>query len=445
MATDRCYEGGLARGIPKTRDIRPASPVRTLMAMDTKAPRAPHSPFSPAGEHLEDPYPYYARARDAEPVLFSPDLQMWCVTRYEDVSAILGDPKTFSSADTIPELGEPIPEVQEALAGYRWPRNLLNMDPPDHTALRGLVRQVFSPRRVAAMEPAVREVTAAVIDAFAADARADLVAQFAYPLPLTVIFRLLGIPEEDMDLLRGWTSDLKLLHLARRLPAERQVQLARNVVAYQKYIEDLTSDRKAAPGEDLVSYLIEAGAAGGAAPLSLFQVADQVQGLVIAGHETSANAMGNILHLLLAEPARWRAVCGNPRLIDMAIEEGLRADSAVSGMIRTATRPVTVGGVELPRGARLFLLFGSANTDERAFPDAGRFRLDRSGQPTHLAFGRGIHYCVGAPLARLEARVAVEELTRRLPALRLDPDARLRHVPTPLFRGFASLPVRWAA
>jgi cytochrome P450 len=319
------------------------------------------------------------------------------------------------------------------------------MDPPDHTKLRGMVRQVFSPRRVAAMEPAVREVTATVIEAFAADGHADLVAQFAYPLPLTVIFRLLGIPEEDMDLLRQWTGDLKLLHLARRLPAERQVQLARNVVAYQEYIEDLTSDRKAAPGEDLVSYLIESGAEDGDTPLSLFQVADQVQGLVIGGHETSANAMGNILHLLLAEPARWRAVCDDPGMIDVAVEEGLRVDSAVNGMIRTATRPVTVGDVQLPAGARLFLLYGSGNTDERAFPDAGQFRLDRSGQPAHLAFGRGIHYCVGAPLARLEARVALGELTRRLPTLRLDPDAPLRHVPTPLFRGFASLPVHWEA
>jgi cytochrome P450 len=415
------------------------------MAMDTGGTRAPRSPFSPAGEHLEDPYPYYARAREEEPVFFSPDLQMWCVTRYEDVSAILGDPKTFSSADTIPDLGEPIPEVQAALAGYRQPRNLLNMDPPDHTALRGIVRQVFSPRRVAAMEPAVREVTAAVIDAFAGDAHADLIAQFAYPLPLTVIFRLLGIPGEDMDLLREWTSDLKLLHLARRLPAERQVQLARNVVAYQEYVEDLTSSRRAALGEDLVSYLIEARAEDRNDPLSPFQIADQVQGLVIAGHETTANAMGNMLHLLLAEPARWRAVCDDPGVIGAAVEEGLRVDTAVSGMIRTATRPVTVGGVRLPDGARLFLLFGSANTDERSFPDAGQFRLDRGGQSAHLAFGRGIHYCVGAPLARLEARVALEELTRRLPTLRLDPDTRLSHVPTPLFRGFASLPVSWAA
>jgi cytochrome P450 len=416
-----------------------------LMAMNTRAPRAPRPPFSPAGEHLEDPYPYYTWAKEAQPVFFSPDLQMWCVTRYEDVSAILGDPKTFSSTDTIPDLGEPIPEVRAALAGHRRPRMLLNMDPPDHTALRGMVRQVFSPRRVAAMEPTVRETAATVIDAFAADARADLVAQFAYPLPLTVILRLLGIPEEDMDLLRQWTSDLKMLSLAWRLPAERQVQLARNAVAYQEYVEDLALRRQVEPGEDLVSYLIEAGVKDSDAPLSLFQVADQVQGLVFAGHETSANAIGNILHLLLAEPARWRAVCNDPAMIDVAVEEGLRADSAVSGMIRTATRPVTVGGVQLPDGARLFLLFGSANADQRAFPDAGQFRLDRSGQPPHLAFGRGIHYCVGAPLARLEARVALGELTRRLPTLRLDPDAQLRHVPTPLFRGFASLPVCWEA
>jgi cytochrome P450 len=439
----RRYAARPARGIPENSGYRPRRPLHTLMAMDTTAPGALHPPFSPAGEHLEDPYPYYAWARDARPVFFSPDLQMWCVTRYEDVSAILGDPKTYSSTGTIPELGEPIPEVQAALADYRRPRNLLNMDPPEHTALRGMVRLVFSPRRVAAMEPTVREVTAAVVDAFAADGHADLVARFAYPLPLTVILRLLGIPAEDMDLVRRLTNDLKLLHLARRLPAERQVQLARNVVAHQAYMEDLTLSRQASPGEDLVSYLIAAGAEDGDTPLSLSQVADLAQGLVIGGHETSANAIGNVLHQVLAVPARWDAVCGDAGLIDAAVEEGLRVDSAVSGMIRTTTRPVTVGGVELPTGTRLFLLFGSANTDERAFPDAGHFRLDRSGQPVHLSFGRGIHYCVGAPLARLEARVALEELTRRLPTLRLDPDAQLRHVPTPLFRGFTSLPVRW--
>ena len=268
--------------------------------------------------------------------------------------------------------------------------------------------------------------------------------QLAYPLPLTVIFRLLGVPAEDMSLLQQWTGDMKqLIFAGSRLPTARQVQLARNMVAYQQYVEDLATERDAARGEDIVSYLIEATDEDGNARLSLFEVADMTHTLVIAGHETFANAFGNILHQLLAEPPRWRAICADPGLIEAAVEEGLRADSGVNGVIRTATRPVTVCGTRLPAGARLFLLLGSANTDERCYPDPGQFQLDRNGQPAHLAFGRGIHHCVGAPLARLEAKIALEVLTERFPSMRLATGAHLQHIPVPLFRGFASLPVAW--
>jgi cytochrome P450 len=294
------------------------------------------------------------------------------------------------------------------------------------------------------MEAAVREVAASVVGEFAADGHADLIRQLAYPLPLTVIFRLLGIPAEDMEACRRWTSDLMELNFGgSRLPVERQAECAKSVVAYQRYVQDLASARDAAPGEDLVTYLIQAQDEDGSARLSLFEVADQVQAFIIGGHETTANALGNTLRLLLDEPSRWREVCRDPGLIQQAVEEGLRADSPVSGVIRTTTRPVTVGNTPLPAGARLFLLLGSANRDESSFPDAGQFRLDRTGQPAHLAFGRGIHYCVGAPLARLEAKVAIEVLGQKLPGLRLAPGASLEHVPVMLFRGLTRLPVLW--
>ncbi|MBO0819047.1 MAG: cytochrome P450, partial [Actinobacteria bacterium] len=323
--------------------------------MDTALPHGTR--YSPAGEHREDPYPFYASARDTEPVFFAEQLQMWCVTRYEDVSAILADPGTFSSRNSIPDFAELGPEVQAVLSEYRQPRNLINMDQPDHTALHRMVAQVFAPRRVAIMEPTVREVTTAVVDEFAADGHADLVGQLAYPLPLTIILRLLGIPVEDMNLLKHWTHDLKqLIFSGPRLPAGRQADLARGVLAYQQYLEDLAAERDTAPGEDLVSYLIHARDEDGEAHLSLFEVADVAENLIIGGHETIANGLGNMLHLLLSDPARWHAVCEDPGLIPAAVEEGLRADSPVNGIIRTATRPVTVGGAELPAGARLFLL-----------------------------------------------------------------------------------------
>ena len=165
--------------------------------------------------------------------------------------------------------------------------------------------------------------------------------------------------------------------------------------------------------------------------------------LVIGGHETLANGLGNILHLLLSEPERWRKVCEDPGLIEAAVEEGLRVEAPVNGMIRITTHPVTVGGVALPAQARLLLLFGSANRDESRFPQADQYLLNRAGQPPHLAFGRGIHYCVGAPLGRLEARIALEVLGQQLPGLRLAPSPAPEHVPNMMFRGLARLPVIW--
>ncbi|HEY7262985.1 MAG TPA: cytochrome P450 [Trebonia sp.] len=405
----------------------------------------PGARYSPAGDHREDPYPFYALARDTEPVFFSAQLQMWCVTRYDDAAAVLADHETFSSRNAIPDNAELGPQVRAVLSEYRQPKTLLNMDRPDHTALRRLVQQVFSTRRVAAMEPAVREVTTALTDQFSGG-RADLIDELVYPLPLTVIFRLLGIPEEDIPLCRQWTGDLKqLLFSGPRLPVARQVELARGVAAQQQYLDELAAERETAPGEDLISHLIQAKDTEGNAQLSQSEVSDMTQNLIIGGHETLANALGNILHLLLADPGRWRALREDPALIEAAVEEGMRADTGIIGIIRTATRPVAVGGTDLPEGARLFVMLGSANTDERRYPDPSQFRLDRAGQPAHLGLGHGIHYCVGAPLGRLEARVAVEVLTQRFPGMRPDPDARLRHLPVPLFRGFAGMPVIWDA
>jgi cytochrome P450 len=401
-------------------------------------------PFSPTRDHLEDPYSFYARAREDDPVFFSPELAMWCVSRHEDVSAILGDPVTFSSRDAAAYLEERGPRARAAPGGYRLQRIMLTMDPPGHTALRDLVRQAFSARRVAAMERAIRGIATAMIDEFADDGHADLIGQLAYPLPLTVIFRLLGVPHEDIGMCRQWTGDLRQLRSAgARLPVERQVELAGNLVAYRQYIEDLVAVREGNPGEDLVSYLVQAKDEPGGSRLSLSEVTGIIQGLIIAGHETLANGLGNILYQLLADRSRWEEVRAAPGLIDAAVEEGLRADSPVSGIIRTATRPVTVAGMYLPAGTRLFLLLGSANADERCFPRAGEFRLDRDGQSRHVAFGRGIHYCLGAPLARLEARVALRLLTVRLPGLRLAPGPGPHHVPVPIFRGLARLPVEW--
>jgi cytochrome P450 len=401
--------------------------------------------FSPlAGEQVEDPYAFYARARVEEPVFFSPKFQMWFVTRYADIDAILSDPIAFSSKGTIPPYPEFGPEVQAAMNGYRAPWNMINMDPPEHTMLRRLVQQAFSPRRVAGLAGMVREITAGIVTGFAGDGHADLVSQVAYPLPLTVIFRVLGVPAQDIPACQQWTADLKALQFGHSgMPVERQVACARSVAAFQRYFEELAANWTLGDRDGMLDDLLRARDEDGTSYLSIIQVADQMNALVIGGHETLANGLGNILWQLLSERERWRRVCEGSGLIEAAIEEGLRIEAPVNGMIRIATRPVTLSGVEVPAQARLLLLFGSANRDEAKFPEPDQFLLERAGQPPHLAFGRGIHYCVGAPLARLEARIALQVLAEQLPGLRLAPGEVSEHVPNLMFRGLARLPVVW--
>ena len=397
-----------------------------------------------AGDQVEDPYSFYARARASEPVFFSPRFQMWFVTRYDDVRAALSDPGTFSSRGAIPDYSELGPEVQAALEGYRQPRSMINMDPPDHTRLRRLARQAFTPRTVATMREAVQDVATGIVEGFSRRGHADLIPQFAYPLPLAVIFRLLGVPGEDIPACQRWTAQLKELNFGRsKLPVARLVECARGVLAYQRYVERLVAGWAPHERESLISSMVLARDEEGGPSLTVQETADQVQAFIIGGHETLASALGNTLYLLLAEPERWQRVCREPASREAAIEEALRIDTAVTGMIRVTTRAVRLGGVALPAQARLFLLFGSANWDEARFPDPAEYRLERTGQPLHVAFGHGIHYCVGAPLARLELSVAIDVLTAGLPGLRLSAGEQVKHVPDLLFRSLAQLPVVW--
>ena len=400
--------------------------------------------FQPmAGEHLEDPYPFYRQARRRQPVFFSPTFGMWFVTRYDDVVTVLRDPATFSSKDTIPTHPELAPAVQEALREYRHPQSLINADPPTHTRLRTLVNHGFTPGRVAGLEPSIREVAHQLIDRFADRGAVDLVAEFSYPLPLTVILRMLGVPPEDLDDCRRWSHDVTTwAWAASSLAVEEQVACVRGMVAFQTYTEALLDARAREPRDDMITHLLQARDAN-EEPLSRDELVSLIPSLILAGHETTANLIANTMVLLLTQPEAWAAVRRDAGAVERAVEEGLRADTSVLGMPRTTTREVELGGVTLPAGARLFLLFGSANHDEAQYSRPEDFCLDRDQAAPHLAFGRGIHFCTGAHLARLEARVAVELLAARLPTLRLDPPAPPVRVPNLLFRQFGRLDVAW--
>jgi cytochrome P450 len=395
--------------------------------------------------YLADPYPFFAEARAATPVFYSPDLYCWLVTRYHDVRHILQTPRLFSAANTLAPLQPICPAAGRVLAegGFRPVPTLTNSDPPGHSRLRRLTNAAFTPRRVAAMEPFVRELTGRFVTERLSSGRADLVRDLAWDLPALVIFRVLGVPDEDVPHVKvGATS--RLLLMWGRPGEDEQVRLAEGVAAFWRYAEALVARRAERPQDDLTSDLLRARDSDLPA-LHPQEVTQIVYELLFAGHETTTGLIGNALRQLLTHRPAWEEICRDPSLIPNAVEEVLRFDSSVIAWRRKTTLALKIGGVPVPADANLLLLLGSANRDPAVFEDPDRFDIRRRNAREHLSFGHGTHYCLGAPLARLEARVVLEELSARLPGLRLVPGLAPRFQPNTTFRGPLALPVEWDA
>lgn len=421
------------------------------MADAVMSPRLSRCPFSAIGEEfnpfygaqLEDPYPFYERARREEPVFFSSLLKMWYVTRYDDIVTVLSDPLRFSSADAVSVPLDYTPETRHAMATSFLSRSsLTNNDPPSHTVMRRLVSKAFTTRQVADLEAGVRAIANDLIDRFVSRGHAELIREFCFPLPMRVILNVLGAPEDDLMQLKRWADDWIAL-ISVQMTAEQQAETVARLLESQQYWTNLIEERGARPRNDLLSALVAASREE-ETPISLHQLINACSVIALAGHETTTNLLGNCLYRLLSLPEQWDLVCSNRANVPKAIEETLRADTSVHALMRTATEPVTLGGVHLPKGARLALLFASANHDEMYFPDPARFDLRREDAQAHLAFGRGIHFCIGAPLARLEGRVALELLIERLPGLRL-PDQQITFAVNPIHRGLKELHLQWDA
>lgn len=396
-------------------------------------------PLSP--EQLRDPYPLYERLRREQPVFYSPEHDLWIVTRYQDVLAVLREHTVYSSANAVQAtMRPPHPEVAEVLGtGHPMRPTLTESDEPVHRRLRGLVSRVFTPKRVADLEPRLRQVTDDLIDSFAADGRADLIERFGWPLPLVAIAEILGVPQADTGRLHRWSYHwLRLLQATD--PVEQQVEYARDVVAMQRYFLAALADRAAHPTDDLMSALAAVpDEPDGLSPVEAMRVP---LNLLIAGHVTVTRAIGNTVVTLLRNPDQLARLRHDPALAESMVEEGLRYESPAQGLFRTVTRDTELAGVRLPAGARVMVHFGAANRDQ-VFDQAERFDLGRDIANRHLAFGKGIHACIGAPLARLELRIALPRLLERLPGLRLaGPGATERDV---IFfaRGFSRVDVVW--
>jgi cytochrome P450 len=403
-----------------------------------------HPDFDPfATAFLADPYPSFARLRQEQPVFYSPELDYWVLARYADVRAAFRDTSTYSAATALAPIQPRSARAADILgAGYRPIPTLASTDPPVHTRARRIANVAFTPKMVASLEPFIREVAIRLIEERLQGGHADIVRALTWELPALVIFKVLGVPDEDVPQVKAWAGN-RLVFLFGRTDEATQERVAEGMVAFWRYTEGLIADRAANPRDDFTSYLVQAVEPDGDR-LAPAEVGSVLFGLLLAGHETTTNLLTNGVHRFLEHRATaWELLCAEPTLIPNAVEEVLRFDPAVVIWRRKTKVPVEIRGVNVPADANLLLLIGSANRDPDVFEDPERFDIRRATAHAHLSFGLGNHFCLGAPLARLEARVVFEELTLRRSGLRLVDGQTLQFHPNISFRGPTSLQVTW--
>lgn len=390
-------------------------------------------------------YETFAAIREHDRILRQPGLDgetpIWFLTRHEDVVAMLLDDERFvldpTNALTPEELEarpDPIPPELAELIN----RHVLTTDGDDHRRLRRLVSKAFTPRMVEQLRPRIQEIADELIDGLGESGEADLVDAFAFPLPIIVIAELLGIPAEDRDRFRVWSNTF----VSPSLGEDALGVFLEHTREFLTYLTELFQERRADPRDDLVSALLQAEEQGDS--LKENELFSMMVLLIVAGHETTVSLIANSVLALLTHPDELERLRRDPSLVPAAVEELLRYDSPVERTItRLAATDVELVGHRIARGDFVIAVLGSANRDPARFPDADRLDLDRD-DVRHVGFGRGRHFCLGAPLARIEAEIALTTLLRRLPGLRLAvPEDELAYRPIPLFRSLAALPVRW--
>ena len=389
-------------------------------------------------------YSTFAAMREEDPVLCQPGIDgetpIWFVTRYEDVMTVLLDDKRFVrdpalvlSEEELAAFWSGIPESVQFIEHH-----MLNKDGEDHRRLRRLVTKAFTPRMVEQLRPRIQEITDDLIDAVYERGEMDVVESLAFPLPITVIAELLGIPSADRDRFRTWSNAV----VTPALSPDALAEFGSLMDDFVTYLRELFERRRAEPGDDLVSALLRVEDGGDT--LSEGELFSMVSLLIVAGHETTVSLIGNALLALLEHPEQRRELERDPTMVPRAIEEILRYDGPVERALnRWAATDVELRGQTIRRGDTVIVILGSADRDPERFPEPDTLDFARD-DVKHVAFGRGSHYCLGAPLARLETEIALTTLLRRLPGLRLAvPVEELQWRPVPLFRSLAYLPVTW--
>lgn len=398
-----------------------------------------YDPFAPAVQ--ADPYPFYAALRREAPVRHVASLDAYAISRHADVRRVMHDHRTFSSEAMAALVTRP--QHIRTAAGVvdessSTPISIVGLDGDDHSRLRAIVNRGFTPRRIAQLEQEMRAVAGEFVDGLVSDQYGDLMAGFAVPFPTTVIASILGIDPGRRSDFRRW-SEYVVLAVFEPTSPEQQQAIVLGGEEMGDYLEEVIASREGAGGDDLISVLLRAELEGGA--LSHEELEVFVFTLLVAGTMTTAYLIGNTVAALTEDQSLLSRLRANPNLCPGVIEESLRRDAPLQMMFRTAMSDVEIAGVTIPKGATVLPLIGAANRDESVFPDPDRFDPTR-GSTDHIAFGHGAHFCLGAALARLEARVAIEELLRR--AQRLEAAGVVDRVTSLVFRGPTSLPLRYS-
>jgi cytochrome P450 len=391
-----------------------------------------------------NPFPAFARLRAEEPAHYSPRMKAWIVTRYDDVKKIALD-NVGISADRLTPFFKANPEFQRNTVSdlMRYMNHwMVFRDPPDHTRLRRLFTKAFTPTAVSNLRPNISEIVNHLIDRMQAKAKngetVDYIADFAYPLPATVIMDLLGVPRSDLDRVKVWSDDIALFIGTAQAAENKYARAEKGATLMSSYFRDLVEQRTRKPSNDIISQLILAR------DEKELLTADEVIGtcilLLFAGHETTTNLIGNGFYYSMKFRDQWERIVAERNLATRAVEEWLRYDGPSGALARVAAQDVELGGKTIKAGQRVFAFVNSANRDPEQFADAESFDVARKDNP-HLTFGHGIHFCLGAPLARLETQIAIDALTERLPRIALASD-HVEWTDSLILRGIKSLPVK---
>jgi len=404
-----------------------------------------HAGWSPLDDdYLAEPYAIAAELRDTTPVFYAPKLGYLVVCEMAEIERIFTDHETFASVNVQDPVFPLAPVAHEILSAPDFdPVAVMSNRPePDHGRIRVHTRQGFSNKRMGDLEPYIRRRSHELIDAMAAAGPpAEFVERFAFPLPGETIFRFIGFPQSDDEMLKGWCGDRKAFSWGAPSAAEQAV-IAQHMLNYWRYCRDFTAAKRDNRGDDLASELIDAQEAH-PTDMSYREVESVIYGLSFAGHEAVTALVCNTLLCLFGHRDQWDAVCADPSLIGNAVEEVLRYESSQISWRRITTCDTTVGGYDVPAGTPIFLNFASANRQADIWEDPDSFDIARPNANRHISFGKGVHFCLGARLARFETRLVIEILAERIPTLRLAPGQQLDYFPNITFRGPTQLHVEW--